>query len=46
MAGSALVKKLLLKPGGKALVFNPPAGYVDGLKPIPEGLELVVRAFF
>jgi len=46
MADSALVKKLLLKPSWKALVFNPPAGYVDGLKPLPEGVELVVRVFF
>ena len=46
MAGNALVKKLLLKPGWKALVFNPPAGHVNGLKPLPKGLELVARAFF
>jgi hypothetical protein len=43
MAESALVKKLLLKSGWKALVFNPPAGYVDGLKPLPEGVELVAK---
>lgn len=43
MADGALVKKLLFKPGWKALVFNPPAGYVDGLKPLPEGVEFVAR---
>jgi hypothetical protein len=46
MADSALAKKLLLNSGWKALVFNPPAGYVDGLNPLPEGLELVARVFF
>ena len=46
MAGRALVKKLLLNSGWKALLFKPPAGYVDGLNPLPEGLELVARVFF
>jgi len=46
MAGSALAKKPLLKPRWKALVFNPPAGYVDGLKPLPEAWSLGPGYFF
>jgi len=43
MADSGLIKKLLLKPGQKAAIFNPPAGYLEGLGPLPEGAELVAR---
>src|SRR4030042_634743 len=43
MAESGLIKKLLLKPGQKAAIFNPPAGYLDGLGPLPEGAELMAR---
>jgi len=43
MAGSELIKKLLLKPGQKAAIFNPPAEHLGGLGPLPEGLELVAR---
>jgi len=43
MAQSGLIKKLLLKPDQKVAIFNPPAGYLDGLGPLPEGAELVVR---
>jgi hypothetical protein len=42
-ADSGLIKKLLLKPGQKAAVLNPPAGYLEGLGPLPEGAELVAR---
>jgi len=43
MADGGLIKKLLLKPGQKAAVFNPPAGYLEGLGPQPEGIELVAK---
>jgi len=43
MADSALIKKLLLKPGQKAAVFNPPAWYLERLGPLPEGVELVAK---
>jgi hypothetical protein len=43
MADSGLIKKLLLKPGQKAAVLNPPAGYLEGLGPLPEGVELQAK---
>jgi hypothetical protein len=43
MAGSELIKKLLLKPGQRAAVFNPPPEYLGGLGPLPEGVELVAK---
>jgi hypothetical protein len=36
-----LVKKLLLKPGMRAMVINAPAGYLDRITPLPEGVTLV-----
>ena len=32
-----LVKKLQMKPGANWLIYNPPAGYLAFLKPLPEG---------
>jgi hypothetical protein len=43
MADSGLIKKLMLKPDQKAAIFNPPAGYLEGLDPLPEGLKIVAR---
>ena len=40
MANSPLIKKLLIKPGQRVVVLNPPAGYVEGLAPLPEGVEV------
>lgn len=37
MADNPLVKKLKLKPGQGAAVVNAPAGYIEGLLPLPEG---------
>jgi hypothetical protein len=41
MTGSALAKKMKLKPGQRAAVLNAPPGYLDELKPLPDGVELV-----
>lgn len=40
MSQSALVKKLRIQPGQRALVLNPPSGYVQSLGELPEGVEL------
>ncbi len=40
-ASSALVKKLRLMPGQRALILNPPEVYLDELGDLPEGIELV-----
>jgi hypothetical protein len=43
MAQSNLIKKLLIKPGYRMAVLNAPAGYLDGLGTLPEGVELVTN---
>jgi hypothetical protein len=40
MADPALIKKLGLKAKQRLLVLNAPEGYIDRLKPLPEGAEL------
>lgn len=40
MSQSALVKKLRIQQGQRALVLNPPSGYVQSLGELPEGVEL------
>ncbi len=35
-----LLKKLRLQPGQRALILNAPAGYVEGLGELPEGITL------
>jgi 1-acyl-sn-glycerol-3-phosphate acyltransferase len=37
MEASELSRRLLIQPGQSVLVLNPPAGYVDCLRPLPEG---------
>jgi len=32
-----LIQKLQMKPGKRWLIYNPPAGYLASLKPLPEG---------
>jgi 1-acyl-sn-glycerol-3-phosphate acyltransferase len=34
---SELSRKLLIEPGHRVLVLNPPAGYMDSLNPLPDG---------
>jgi 1-acyl-sn-glycerol-3-phosphate acyltransferase len=34
---SELSRKLLIQPGSRVLVLNPPAGYLDSLNPLPDG---------
>lgn len=44
MSESALAKKLKLKAGQRAAVFNAPEGYLNALRPLPEDLELLDHA--
>lgn len=37
MPASALSRRLLIQPGQRVLVINPPAGYLESLQPLPEG---------
>jgi 1-acyl-sn-glycerol-3-phosphate acyltransferase len=37
MKASELSRRLLIQPGQRVLVLNPPAGYLDNLRPLPEG---------
>jgi hypothetical protein len=39
MGEAALIKKLGIKPGQRAAVINPPAGYADRIGP-PQGVEV------
>lgn len=39
MAESPLAKKLLIKPGQRIIILNPPPGYMDKLGALPEGVE-------
>ena len=41
MTENALIKKLQLKPGLRALFLNAPEGYVASLGPLPDGVTLV-----
>ena len=41
MTTNPLVKKLQMKPGQRAVIINPPDGYLERLDPLPEGVELV-----
>jgi hypothetical protein len=40
MVESPLAKKLKLKPRQRAAVFGAPDGYLEELRPLPEGVEL------
>jgi len=40
VADGSLVKKLLIKPGQRMVIINPPPGYLDELGQLPEGVEL------
>lgn len=37
MPQSELSRKLLIEPGHRVLVLNPPPGYLDSLNPLPDG---------
>ena len=41
MTESALIKKLQLKPGLRALFLNAPQGYVESLGLLPDGMAVV-----
>ena len=41
MTTNPLAKKLQMKAGQRAVIINPPAGYLERLVPLPEGVELV-----
>jgi hypothetical protein len=38
---NALARKLLIKPGSRIALVNPPPGYEDRLRPLPDGAEVV-----
>jgi hypothetical protein len=40
MSENPIIKKLKLKPGQRALLLNPPAGYQESFRPTPEGVQL------
>lgn len=40
MTSSSLPKKLQMKSGQRAVVINAPAGYLDQLVPLPDGVEI------
>jgi hypothetical protein len=45
MADNMLLKKLLVKPGNRVLVLNPPPGWLEGgLGPLPERVEVTGQA--
>ena len=41
MPESALAKKLKLKAGQHAAILNAPEGYLEQLRPLPDGVELL-----
>jgi 1-acyl-sn-glycerol-3-phosphate acyltransferase len=41
---SALSRALLIKPGHRVLVLNAPSGYLDSLRPLPDGASAAVAA--
>ena len=41
MTENALLKKLKLKAGQRAAIVNAPSGYIDTLRPLPDGVEVV-----
>jgi len=43
MANSPLAKKLLIKPGYRVIIINPPPGYIEALGELPEGVELAEK---
>jgi hypothetical protein len=38
---SPLARKLLIRPGSRVALVNPPAGYPERLRPLPDEAELV-----
>ncbi len=43
MAKASLARKLLLKPGLRAVILNAPEGYRERLDPLPEGVEVAEK---
>ena len=44
MTANSLLKKLQLKGDQRAVIINPPLGYLDELGPLPESVELAQQA--
>lgn len=40
MASTKLLKKLRMQPNQRVLVLNAPEGYLDQIRPLPEGVEV------
>ncbi len=43
MTANSLLKKLQLKGDQRAVIINPPPGYLDELGPLPEGVDLFLN---
>jgi hypothetical protein len=43
MTTNPLAKKLQMKAGQRAVIINPPVGYLERLAPLPEGVELIEK---
>lgn len=43
MKGSALARKLLVRPGQQVLLMNAPEGYMDRLQPLPENASVTEK---
>jgi hypothetical protein len=44
MAQSPLIRKLRIQPGQRLLILNPPPGYVESLRPLPEDARIAEEA--
>ena len=44
MAAASLVKKLRMQAGQRVLILNAPAGYVESLDDLPEGVQVFEQA--
>jgi hypothetical protein len=40
VTSNPMARKLQIKPGSRLLVLNAPAGYLERLQPLPDGVEL------
>lgn len=43
MTSNALLKKLLIKPGQRLIILNPPAGYWDELGSLPADVDVATQ---
>jgi hypothetical protein len=43
VADNPLIKKLMIKPGQRIILINPPEGYAEKLSPLPERVDFVEK---